>query len=72
MIPNSIYLKRIENAMSNIFMTKAQRTATKRNINTLEKRTIKALHNNIIDVNEYAQVMSWLNMCRMVLNNENN
>ena len=71
MIPNSIYLKRIENAMSNIFMTKEQRTATKRNINTLEKRMIKALHNNTIDVNEYAQVISWLNMCRMILNNKN-
>ena len=72
MIPSEIYLKRIENAMSNIFMTKAQRTATKRNINTLEKRMTKALHNNTIDVNEYAQVISWLNMCRMILYNENN
>lgn len=72
MIPNNIYLKRIENALSNIYMTKKQRTATKRNINTLEKRMIKALHNDTIDVNEYAQVCSWLNMCRMILANENN
>lgn len=66
MIPNQVYLNRIQNTM-NIFMTKEQKTTVKRMYNTLIHRMNKALENNTITTDEHRKAVNWLestkNMC---------
>ena len=67
MIPNQVYLNRIQNTM-NIFMTKEQKTAVKRMCNTLIHRMDKALENNAITLEEHSKAVSWLESTKSMCN----